>query len=91
MTLLLKAKGTLETMEVYKSSPSTEASPAATAAGDGITVSLLKELFLLSKNQDALRILVNIVTAALHVACMLKGSDCMQGRLVSYLSEKLRN
>ena len=55
---------------------------AAMAAGAGVTVKLLKELFFLSKNQEALKILFNIVTAALHVACMLKGTTYTKGTVV---------
>ena len=50
-----------------------------------MTVRLLKDLFLMMKNQDAMRI-INVVTAALHLACIFKGTAFTEGRLVSHPS-----
>ena len=46
---------------------------------------LLKDLFALSKNQDALKLLNNIVIAALHLACMFKGTADRDDRLVKFV------
>lgn len=37
----------------------------------------------LSKNKGAIKILGNVVTAVLHMACMFRGNNFMEGRLVS--------
>ena len=46
-------------------------------------VKLLKDLVALSKNKDGLNVLTNVVIAALHIACMLKGTADSADRLVS--------
>ena len=47
---------------------------------------LVRDLFALSKNTDALNIMSNIITAALHLACMLNGTYASAQRLVSLYS-----
>jgi len=46
-------------------------------------VKLLKDLFALSNNQDGIKILNNVVIAALHMACMFKGTAERAERLVN--------
>jgi len=87
VALLHKAKGTIETMSRY--GPwSVELKALSTTGNAGpVTVHLLKELFVLSKNDQAVKILYNVVTAALHLACMLDAASSTGDRLVLSLPE----
>jgi hypothetical protein len=83
VALLLKARGKIESLEVYDVSRTNADNAVSTTVGTrSVPLTLLKDLFVLSKNNDALKILSNVVTAALHLACMLKGNDNVDGRLV---------
>ena len=48
-----------------------------------IPVKLLKDIFALSNNQDGIKILNNVVIAALHMACMFKGTAERAEQLVN--------
>jgi len=39
-----------------------------------LTIKLLRDLHSMSRSQDAIRVLQNFQMAALHIACMLKGT-----------------
>ena len=87
VALLLKAKATIETMFRYGPSSVEHNALSTTGNAGPVTVQLLKELFVLSKNGQAVKILYNVVTAALHLACMLDASSSTSGRLVLFFPE----
>ena len=81
---LNEAKATIDTLKDFDGSADIN-DPSTTVAAEPVTVDLLRQLFGLSKNNEALNILHNIVTAALHLACAFKGTALTSGRLVSVI------
>jgi len=77
------AKATINTLKDF-SLPADINGPPTTLEADLIPTQLLRQLFTLSKNNEALNILFNIVIAALHLACIFKGTALTSGRLVSF-------
>jgi hypothetical protein len=80
--LLNNAKGTVESLKHYDSPGNSTDGANAT---DPLTKKLLKDLFNLSKHKEALKVLGNIQLAALHVACMMKGTVGSGNRLVGHI------
>jgi hypothetical protein len=94
VTLLNKAKESVESLDSYNRLL------RSTDAGDNIAVpptapsilmtkKLLLELYRLMKNKKGLKILENVKIAALHVACMIKGTGS-GNRLVRSLSSFIK-
>ena len=76
--LLHNAKAKIQSLEVYETPLAHGADEASALSiihpARSMLLKLLKDLVALSKNQDALKVLSNILIAALHLACMLRGT-----------------
>jgi hypothetical protein len=88
--LLREAKSKIESLQIFETSPASgtdEDSALTTTISAGLMpLNLFKGYFKLSKNEDALKVLCNIQIAALHLACMFKGTATSDDRLVKFLS-----
>ena len=84
VTMLRNAKTKIESLKVYETSIAADEVGALSTKNPtaSLPVKLLKDLFILSKNQDALKVLNNISIAALHLACMLRGTANSDDHLV---------
>ncbi len=86
VTLLHNAKAKIQSLEVYETPLAHGADEASALSiihpAGSMPLKLLKDLVALSKNQDALKVLSNILIAALHLACMLRGTANKDDRLV---------
>jgi hypothetical protein len=87
VSLLTKAKSSVETLKRYNApehSTDEHSALSPTQPTVLLTVKLLRGLYAVSRNQDAIKVLHNVQLAALHLACMLKGtSQDVGNRLVS--------
>ncbi len=86
---LCNARAKVQSLADYERSSATAENHAliVTHPTRSMLVKLLKDLFALLRNQDALKVLNNVVIVALHLACMFKGTTERTDWLVSCLIE----
>jgi hypothetical protein len=81
--LLLRAKGNIESMKNFETPRSEEMALSTGNHNHSMPERLFKDLVVLMKNNDGIKILTNIQIAALHLACMFKGISNTDNRLVN--------
>ena len=84
--LLKDAKVNVDALRFYYNDPVGETSkngePASTDPALPLPLKLFKDLFVLSKHQKAVKVLLNFQMAGLHLACMFKGTTNRDSHLV---------
>jgi len=85
--LLNEAKLKITSLDFYKDSPTDESSALATTTPNlPLPLKLIRDFFLMSKHQEAIKLLQNFQIAAMHLACMFRGAANTDDQLVSFIS-----